>query len=42
MEAVEINSDGDLEEDVNFINGTGFQNQNPGNQSGYKNSYENG
>ena len=27
MEAVEINSDGDLEEDVNFISDTSFQNQ---------------
>ena len=30
-EAVEINSDRDLEEDVNFISGTCFQNQRPGN-----------
>ena len=42
MEVIEINSDGDLEEDVNFISGTGFLNQKHGNQSGYKNSYENG
>ena len=42
MKAIEINSDGDLEEDVNFISGTGFLNQKPGNQSVYKNSYENG
>ena len=41
MEAVEINSDGDLE-DVNFISGTSFQNQKPGNQSGYRKSYGNG
>ena len=41
-EDVEINSDGDLEEDVNFISGTGFQNQRLGNQSGYRNSYGNG
>ena len=34
MKAVEINSDGDLVEDVNFISGTSFQNQMPGNQSG--------
>ena len=42
IEAVEINSDGDREEDVNFISGTCFQNQRPGNQSGYINSYDNG
>ena len=42
IEAVEINSDGDREEDVNFISGTCFQNQRYGNQSGYINSYGNG
>ena len=42
MKAIEINSDGDLEEDVNFISGTGFLNQKPANESVYKNSYENG
>ena len=42
MKAVEINSDEDLEEDVNFIGGTRFQNQRPGNQNGYRNSYGNG
>ena len=31
-----------LEEDVNFISGTGFQNQKPGNKSGYRKSYRNG
>jgi len=42
MEAVEINSDGELEEDVNFISGICFQNKKPENHSGYKNSYGNG
>ena len=42
MEAIKINSEGDLEEDVNFISGTWFQNQRPMNQSGYRNSYGNG
>ena len=41
IEAVDVNSDGDLEEDVNFISGIGFQNQKPGNHSGYRNSYGN-
>ncbi|KAF2545386.1 hypothetical protein F2Q70_00021633 [Brassica cretica] len=44
MEAVKINSDGDLEEEVHLIS-TGFQNQKHENQkhenqSGYRNSYE--
>ena len=42
MEAVDVNSDGDLEEDVNFISDIGFQNQKPGNHSGYRNSCGNG
>ena len=40
MEAVKINSDGDLEEEVHLIS-TGFQNQKHENQSGYRNSYGN-
>ena len=41
-EAVDVNSDRNEEEDVNFISGTGFQNQRSGNHSGYINSYGNG
>ncbi|XP_009123708.1 uncharacterized protein LOC103848580 [Brassica rapa] len=46
MEGVEINGDGDLEENVNFISCTGFPNQKPwnqkhGNQNGYRNCYGN-
>ena len=41
VEAVNINNDGDLEEDMNFISGTGFQNKRSGNQNGYINSYGN-
>ena len=37
VEAVDFDSDRDEKEDVNFVSGTGFQNQ-----SGYKNSYGNG
>lgn len=42
VEAVDVDSDRDFEEDVNFISGTGFQSQKPGNQNGYINSYGNG
>ena len=42
MEAIDVNSDRNFEEDVNFISGPGFQNQKPRNQSGYRNSYGNG
>ena len=41
VEAVDVDSDMDEEEDVNFINGSGFHNQRSGNQSGYRNSYNN-
>ena len=34
VEVVDVNSDGDFEEDVNFNSGTGFQNQKPRNQNG--------
>ena len=40
-EVVDLSSDGDFREDVNFISGTDFQNQKPRNQSGYKNFYVN-
>ena len=42
IKAVDVDSDRNDEEDVNFISGTGFQNQRSGNQSGYNNSYGNG
>ena len=41
-EAVDADSDMDEEEDVNFVSGSGFQNQRSENQSGYINSYGNG
>ena len=42
VEAVDVDSDMDEEKDVNFVSGSGFQNQRSGNQSGYRNSYCNG
>ncbi|XP_048620048.1 uncharacterized protein LOC125590505 [Brassica napus] len=42
VEAVHVNNDMDEEEDVNFVSGSGFQNQRSGNQSGYRNCYGNG
>ena len=42
VEVVDVNSEKDFEEVVNFINGTGFHNQKPGNQSRKINSYGNG
>ena len=42
VETVDVDSDREFEEDVNFISGTGVQNQKPVNQSGYRNSYGNG
>ena len=41
VEAVNVDSDINVEEVVNIISGTVFQNQRSGNQSGYKNSYGN-
>ena len=42
VEALDIDIYRNNEGDVNFISGTGFQNQRSGNQSGYNNSYGNG
>ena len=42
VEVVDVHSDMEEEEDVNFVSGSVFQNQRSGNQSGYKNSYGNG
>ena len=42
VDAVDVNSDMEEEEDVNFVSGSGFQNQRFGNQSGYRNFYGNG
>ncbi|KAF3545761.1 hypothetical protein DY000_02007880 [Brassica cretica] len=39
VEAVDVNSERDEEEDVNFVSGTAFQNQRSGNQSGQKSGY---
>ena len=41
LEVVDVDSDIDGEEDVNFVSGSGFQNQRSGNQSGYRNSFGN-
>ena len=41
VEAVDVDNAKDENEDVNFVSGSGFQNQRSGNQSGYKNSYGN-
>ena len=42
VEAVDVDSDIDGKEDVNFISGSVFQNQRSGNQSGYINSFGTG
>ena len=42
VEAVDVGSDMDGEEVVNFVRGSGFQNQRSGNQCRYKNSFGNG
>ena len=42
VEVVDVDSDMDEEEDVNFITVSGLQNQRSGNQSEYRNSYGNG
>ena len=42
VEAVDVDSDMDEEEDVTFVSGSGLQNQRSENQSGYRNSYGNG
>ena len=42
VEPVDVNSDMEEEEDVNFVSGSGFHNQRSGNHSGYINSYGNG
>ena len=41
VEVVDVDSDIYGEEDVNFVSGSGFQNQRSGNQSGYRNSFGN-
>ena len=41
VEAADVDSDIDGEEDVNFVSGSGFQNERSGNQSEYKNSLGN-
>ena len=39
VEAIDVDTNMDEEEDVNFVTGSCFQNPRSGNQSGYKNSY---
>ena len=41
-EAVDVDSDMEEEEDVNFVSRSGFQNQRSGNQGGFRNSFGNG